>query len=183
MRKLLGILVLGLLLSTSAFGDDISDFQIKEMSLGDSALKYFSQSRIKANKQNWYKGKKYSTSTMGVIQISYKTKDKEYILEGIDLVETMDISKCSENISSEVDAIKDLFSDKVKLRGPERIKHWADKSKKSWFDQYMFKFPNKDYIFVECYNWSDKITSTKGWSDNFRVRIASKGLLRFLNNQ
>ena len=95
----------------------------------------------------------------------------------------MDISKCSENISSEVDAIKDLFSDKVKLRGPERIKHWADKSKKSWFDQYIFKFPNKDYIFVECYNWTDKITSTKGWKDNFRARIVSEGLLRFLNNQ
>ena len=183
MKKLLGILVLGLLLSTNAFGDDISDFQIKEMSLGDSALKYYSESKIKASKQNWYKGKKYSTSEMGGIQISYKTKDKKYILEGIDLVETMDISKCSENISSEVDAISTLFSNKVKLRGPTRVKHWADKSKKSWFDQYAFKFPNKDYIFVECYNWTDKITSTKGWKDNFRMRIVSKGFLRFLNNQ
>ena len=183
MKKLLGIVVLGLLLSGNAYADDIKDFQIEGMSLGDSALKYYSEDEIIANKQNWYNGKKYSTSDMGGIQISYKTKDKEYILEGIDLVETMDISKCSENISSEVDAIKDLFSDKVKLRGPERVKHWADKSKKSWFDQYIFKFPNKDYIFVECYNWTDKITSTKGWSDNFRVRIVSKGFLRFLNNQ
>ena len=183
MKILLGIVVLGLLLSTNAYADDISDFQIEGMSLGDSALKYYSESKIKANKQNWYKGKKYSTSTIGDIQISYKTKDKEYILVSIDLSERMDISKCSENISSEVEIIKNLFSNKVKLRGPNRVKHWADKSKKSWLDQYIFKFPNKDYIFVECYNWSDKITSTKDWSDNFRVRIVSKGLLRFLNNQ
>lgn len=183
MKKLLVLLVFSMCLSNISFADDISDFQIEGMSLGDSALKFYSESEIKSNKQNWYKGKKYSTSVIGDFQISYKTKDKEYILASIDYAKTMDISKCSENISSEVDTIRDLFSNKVKLKGPKRTKHWADKSKKSWFDQYEFKFPNKDFIFVECYNWTDKITSTKGWNDNFRVRIVSKGFLRFLNNQ
>ena len=41
MKKLLWIVVLGLLLSTNAYADDISDFQIEGMSLGDSALKYY----------------------------------------------------------------------------------------------------------------------------------------------
>ena len=153
------------------------------MSLGDSALKYYSESEIKANKQNWYRGKEYSTSAIGDIQISYKTKDPEYIIESVDKIKSMDISKWSEKIYSEVEAIKNLFSNKVKTRGPLRVKHWADKSKKSWFDQYEIKFTNKDYILVECYNWTDKITSTKGWRDNFRMRIVSKGFLRFLNNQ
>ena len=72
-----------------------------------------------------------------------------------------------------------MFSDKVKLKGPERIKHWADKSKKSWYDQYTFNFPNKDYIIVECYNWSKNVT----WADHLRVRIVSKEFMRFLNNE
>ena len=179
MKKLLGIVVLGLLLSTNAYADDISDFQIEGMSLGDSALKYYSEDEIIANKQNWYKGKKYSTSTIGDIQISYKTKDKEYILASIDLVETMDISKCLEKLSSESDAVSALFSDKVKIKGPNKSKHWADKSKKSWIHSYEFLFPSKDIIIVECYDWSKNVS----WGDNFRVSITSKGFLRFLNNQ
>ena len=38
MKKILGIVVLGLLLSTSAYTDDIKDFQIESISIGDSAL-------------------------------------------------------------------------------------------------------------------------------------------------
>ena len=41
MKKLLGILVLGLLLITPSQADDIRDFQIEGMSLGDSLLDYF----------------------------------------------------------------------------------------------------------------------------------------------
>ena len=179
MKKLLGIVVLGLLLSTNAYADDISDFQIKGMSLGDSALKYYSESEIKANKQNWYKGKKYSTSTMGDTQISYRTKDKEFILEGIELSEMMDISKCLEKLSSESSAVSDLFTDKVKIKGPDKYKHWADKSKKSWIHSYEFLFPSKDSILVECYDWSKNVS----WGDNLRVSILSKDFARFLQNQ
>ena len=41
MKKLLGIVVLGLLLINPSQADDIRDFQIEGMSLGDSALDYF----------------------------------------------------------------------------------------------------------------------------------------------
>ena len=41
MKKLLGIVVLGFFLSGNGYADDISDFQIEGMSLGDSALKYY----------------------------------------------------------------------------------------------------------------------------------------------
>ena len=183
MKRLFLILILTLCFQSWTKADDISDFQIEGMSIGDSALEYYSESKIKANKENWYRGKKYSTSQMGNVQISYKTKDSKYILVSIDISKIMDISECSNKISSEVDSISDLFSNNVKLSGPYREKHWADKSKKSWFDQYEFKFPSKDFIFVECYNWTDKITSSKGWYDNFRVRILSKEFLNFLNNE
>ena len=183
MRVFIAVLVLIFSLQSWTKADDISDFQIEGMSIGDSALEYYSESNIKTNKRNWYRGKKYSTSEIGNIQVSYKTKDSKYILVSIDITETIDISKCLDKISSEVAGISDLFSNNVKLKGPKRIKHWADKSKKSWFEQYVFKFPSKDYIFVECYNWTDKITSTKGWRDNFRVRIVSKEFLNFLNNE
>ena len=179
MKKILSVIFVSLFFSGNVYADNISDFQIEGMSLGDSALKYYSKASIDSNTQNWYKGKKYKTSAIGNIQISFKSKDEKYILEGIDLVETMDISKCSNQIESEVQAIKELFSNNVKLEGPIRSKHWADKTKKSWFDTYEFKFPTKDFIFVECYNWSENVS----WQDHMRFKNTSKRFIRFLNNQ
>ena len=55
MKKLLGILVLGFLLNTSAYTDDIKDFQIEEISIGDSALDYFSEGQLEDNELDWHK--------------------------------------------------------------------------------------------------------------------------------
>ena len=47
MKKLLGILVLGLLfISVPSYADDIRDFQIEGMSIGDSALDYFTKDEM-----------------------------------------------------------------------------------------------------------------------------------------
>ena len=46
MKKILGIVVLGLSLSTSAYTDDIKDFQIENISIGDSALDYFNEAQL-----------------------------------------------------------------------------------------------------------------------------------------
>jgi len=70
MKKLLGILVLGLLLSTSAYTDDIKDFQIERISIGDSALDYFSEKEIKKNKRKY----------------KFKNKKKQLILRFIRLI-------------------------------------------------------------------------------------------------
>ena len=51
MKKLLGIVVLGLLLSISVKADDIRDFQIEDISLYDSALKHFSKTKIDNSKK------------------------------------------------------------------------------------------------------------------------------------
>ena len=47
MKKLLGIVILGLLLSFNANADDTRDNQIEEISIGDSLLKYYSEKDIK----------------------------------------------------------------------------------------------------------------------------------------
>ena len=49
MKKFLGILILILTLQTPSQADDIQDFQIEGMSIGDSALDYFSEEEIKNN--------------------------------------------------------------------------------------------------------------------------------------
>ena len=40
--------------SAPSFADDISDFQVEEMSIGDSALDYFTKAEIKKKKRFIY---------------------------------------------------------------------------------------------------------------------------------
>ena len=44
----------------SSWADDISDFEIEGMSIGDSLLDYFSEEEIKKGKKNYYKDLKES---------------------------------------------------------------------------------------------------------------------------
>ena len=45
-KKLLGIVVLGLFFITLSQADDISDFEIEGISIGDSMLDHFSEEKI-----------------------------------------------------------------------------------------------------------------------------------------
>ena len=91
MKKILRIVFLGLLLSTNAHSDNIKDFKIENISIGDSALDYFTESQIENSELDWYNYtyKEYSTSLLsgkGIydwFKISYKSDDDNFIIEGI----------------------------------------------------------------------------------------------------
>ena len=90
MKKILGIVFLVILLSTSAHTDNINDFKIENISIGDSALDYFAESQIEDSELDWfnYSYKEYSTSLLpgkGIydwFKISYKSDDDNFIIEG-----------------------------------------------------------------------------------------------------
>ena len=46
MKKILGIVFLVFLLSTNAHSDNIKDFKIENISIGDSALDYFNETEL-----------------------------------------------------------------------------------------------------------------------------------------
>ena len=91
MKKLLGIVVLGLLLSTNDYTDDIKDLEIESMSIGDSTLNYFTESQLEDGELDWfnYSYKEYSHALVpgkGIydwFQISYKSDDDNFIIEGL----------------------------------------------------------------------------------------------------
>ena len=99
MKKILGIIVVGLLLSVNAYADDIKDFQIEGMSVGDSLLDYMTLNEIKKakkDKDNIYYNNKSFVSIMSSTKIynnlkvfddvyfTLKTKDKEFIIYAIE---------------------------------------------------------------------------------------------------
>ena len=196
MKKLLGILVLGLFLITPSQADDIRDLQIEGMSLGDSLLDYFSEEEIikeKLNPKNikMYAYKKNKTfaqvgfyssdghvfNTYKYLQIMVKNNDKNYIIHGISgkIFEDYDknIETCYERQDKAIKEFKEEFTN-TEFESTEIKKHTADKSGKSTVRQAGFFFKNGDIISVECYYWHKGI-----YKNNFKITVAKEELNRW----
>jgi hypothetical protein len=186
MKTLLTLFVL--LFSSSVLADDISDFEIEGMSVGDSLLDYLNEKEINNNIieiYGHYKNQDFTTvelnnhkilSQYDGLQINIKRNDKNYtiyaILGGIHYT-NQDIKKCYNEMKLIDKDISNLFNNLEKV-GPEKQIHKADPSGDSTYTGIYNYFPSGAYIGVECYDWSNKIIKEKNWIDNLRVSIGSK---------
>ena len=91
MKKLSTYLFLVLFsFSASSFADDIRDFEIEGVTIGDSLLDYMSEEEIKENVGFVYENKKFTVSfynksseTYDSVGITYKSKDKTYKIHSV----------------------------------------------------------------------------------------------------
>ena len=91
MKKLSTYLFLVLFsFSAPSFADDIRDFEIAGMSIGDSLLDYMSEEEIKENVGFVYEDKKFTVSVYNkssemydMVGVEYKSKDKKYKIYGM----------------------------------------------------------------------------------------------------
>ena len=172
-------------LQTPSLADDIGDLQIEGMSIGDSLLDYFSEEEIKKNYQkNWYNNKEFSTSTFKVksdvydsIQLSYRSKDKTYVIKGIEATKhyKYNIKDCYSKKNEVVKEILDVVT-KVRKINNSTVKHKADKTGKSTIQEVLFKFKTGDQILIQCYDWSKEMK----YNDHLRVGFRTNEFQSFL---
>ena len=177
MKKLLGIVVLGLLLSVNSYADDdISDLQLNGMSIGDSALKYFDEKKIKKNKKmKWYKNKqlipvliKISNNDFDSVSFTHKKGDNDYIILSITgYKDYFDINQCNKKKLEEANIIEETFPDLNK--DTYTNSHNADKSGKSKTYNIEYKFKSGSSIIVACYDWTKKMK----YDDHLRMSLLS----------
>ena len=170
--------------------DDISDFEIEGMSVGDSLLDYFSKKEIKDNTNTgYYTNNKYTSveffqlssfKTYDAVGLKYKTDDKKYIIVGISgtLFCEKNIEKCNKK-QKEIDLeLSNMFENARKEVSKD--KHDADKSGKSTTSQINFWFKSGEVVSIELLDWSEKITNEKGWTDNVNVSFRTEEFNDFL---
>ena len=205
MKKILGIVVLGLLLSTSAYTDDIKDFQIENISIGDSALDYFTEAQLEDSEQDWfnYSYKEYSASLVagkGIYDwflISYKSDDDNFIIEGlagIVVKKKYDDNKCNKELDTTALNISELFKNTKRRKkqlykvvyNPRKIFQEPNSSGKSTVTSISFDFKDEGKIILSCYNM-DKATNEIdspikdiNQFDTFRIDIRNKALTHYL---
>ena len=198
MKKVIEIIVLGLGLlftSVASYGDDINDFQIEGISIGDSSLDYFTNKDIKKaikEKITYPNSQKFSMLTFYLhknlkiydsVQINHLTNDKELIVYGISGINYFEnsINKCKKEKKTIVNELSEVFKNSEKIN--RKKKHEYDKSGKSFIHQTLFDLISGDQIRVECYDWSKKLTKKEGLDDQLVVSILQKDFSNFLTNE
>ena len=205
MKKLIVIVFIGLLLSTSAHTDNIKDYKIENISIGDSALDYFNETELENGEQDWfnYSYKEYATSLVsgkGIydwFKISYKSHDENFIIEGlvgIVVKKKYDDDKCNKELDSAALDISKLFKNTKQgkkqlykiVYNPRKIFQEPNPSGKSTVASISFDFKDEGKIILSCYNM-DKATNQIdspikdiNQFDTFRIDIRSKALTHYL---
>ena len=181
MQRLLLILILTLSFQTLIKADDVRDLEIEGMSLGDSLLEFFDEINIKKGimyhnyaDDSFFDVEIYDHKSFNKYQnvsFTLKKNDKKYKIYqivGFNFYKT-NIEKCLNQVDIISKNIADVLKDTDKVR--ETVSHEGDPTGKSKVKQIVY-WHKTGSVFIECVDWSEKITKEKNWGDNLAVGIA-----------
>ena len=197
MKKLLLIFILTLSFQSLIKADDISDFEIEGMSVGDSLLDHFSKKKINDSKVNWYdsleknkfvafafnspKFEKYD-----FVDVWTKYNDNKFLINTIagamyfgENSEIKDINNCyseQKNIANEIH--KEL--PQAKKTGPSKLKHSIDPTGRSTYTDIYLRLNNGYEIVISCYDWSDELSKNENRADHLFITIRSEEVDKWL---
>ena len=190
MKTLLTLFVL--FSSSSVVADDISDFEIEGISVGDSLLDYFSENEIKNNIRDIYVDKKFTLvsfdnysffTTYENLDIHYLTEDNSYKIYSIagNIFYPENISECYKKMNTldnEIQPITrnaNLITDQVYI-------HMNDPTGKSKIKPIIYEMVSGDWIGLQCYDFSNEYILNNGVMDNLEFFLESEEFFYWLSN-
>ena len=171
-------------LQIPSLADDIRDFQIEGVSIGDSLLDYMSEEEIKENNVvHVYPDKKFTVSVYKQsteiydwgVGIEYKSNDQTYKIHGVQgrALFKNDIEGCYEKQDEIEKEISSMFDQtKKKDWGILKLDFGGEGST---YRPITFDFKNDHRMAVDCYHLTD--TSQK---NNLKVTMTSNELRKYL---
>ena len=203
MRLFIIVLYLVFCLHSWVKADDISEFEIEGMSIGDSLLNHFNQNEINnelnseyvfkykskfikvaaGNGKDFYlikKSKEYDD-----IGIALKIDDTKYIIYGLSgrIFCDSGIDICLNNQKNITSDLKKFFAKKVDFDTWKEA-YPDDPSGKSIVYGNDFKFKESgDIISVHVYDYSDEFFKKTNFPDHTAVTIFSKEYYNFIQNE
>ena len=165
MKKILVILFLVFVFHPLTKADDIKDFEIEGISIGDSALDFYSKQKIIDNKVNWYKKDDFyavaievKDSNYEAIQMHFKKNDDNFIIHSVGgmIFNFSDIKECYKlKKSVENDVIREFNVNKNNIQRYERA-HPVDSTGKSTTSE-TFLNVNNGNIYIACFDLQKNI--------------------------
>ena len=207
MKKLLILLFsIFLLSSPSVFADDISDFQIEGISIGDSLLDYMTEEEILEEMEltkDWYfflkEPHKYSHIYLWKDFLTYdevsffiknnsenmyltnkNDKYKILLLAGsVNYIE--DLDGCMKERDEVVEIISEMFPNESKRE--TSYSHSADPSGKSMKYDVYFELDSGYEIEVSCDNFEENLRIKNRWTEGLNLSISSAETTKWLQTK
>jgi len=187
MRVFITVLILIFSFQSWTKADDISDFEIEGMSIGDSLLEYATKEKIIKYTEAPYKSKKFvyfynyfeGESIYDGYVAHYKKYDPKFIIEALEgiIIFENNIQECYTLKKKIVIELDELFKNAEKSNWKK--KHDADKSGKSTNVNTQYDFPSKGHIRVTCHDYSNEVE----YADKLSVGIVSQKFDDWIENE
>tara|TARA_Y100001970_G_C14048036_1_gene757370 strand:- start:293 stop:877 length:585 start_codon:yes stop_codon:yes gene_type:complete len=175
------------LFSFPVIADDIADFQIEGISIGDSLLEYMSSEdiikEIKSNK-NRYSFLEDSNrfgeifkwdglKTYDVLSFLVKPEDKKFLIYDItgSIEFTNDFIGCKKKQNEIVEEISKLFTNVKKDEGT--YNHRGDPTNRSIVDYVRFQFDSRDYVLIQCMDYEESLRIKEKYMEDLSVGITT----------
>ena len=186
MKKFLAIIILNISFILPSQANDIKDFQIEGMSIGDSLLKFYSKNELENKTEGkdlyFYKNKKFAdlifksqSQEYKNLQITINPRDKKYEIYNVagQIFFENDMPGCQIKKKKIISEILLLFPNNEFESSFKS--HAIDKTGDSKVDQSIMELANGT-ILVECYDWSKKYR----YADKLIISIRSTEFKNFL---
>jgi len=189
MKRFILIIILIFSLQSWTKADDIRDFQIEGISLGDSLLDYYSEEEIKKELSNKF----YYPKSTEFFQVSFYIKNKTdydfvqfhlkdndpnyeiYSVTGV-IAFNNDIESCLKKMKEIKNEINETFINAKKI---DMGKNTHNADSQSFVYEFVYEL-NNGQIYLACYDWNEKIAEERGWKDNFKLSIDSQEFMDWL---
>ena len=181
-------IVLVLFFSSLVFAEDISDFEIEGMSIGESLLDYMSEEEIKSeiewSKDNYhYKSKDFAEvysfkkgEMYEYLSFIIKTDDRNFLTYGIYGNLDNNIEECLKIKKNIVKEFETIFPNTNKR--DSKFSPSFDPSGKTIIYYTYFIFDTKDEIQIECFDYSKDLEVKN--ADGLAVSIISHKTVSWL---
>ncbi len=198
MQIILLFIILIFTIQSWANADDIRDFEIEGISVGESLLNHFSENNIQQEIKSEFSFKYKNNRFIGLgvgqtnefplfkklnqfdeLGITIKPNDENYLVQGIsgEILCYNNIDKCMIVKDEIINDLKNIFED-VQIDSWER-KHPVDKTKKSIVYGNDLTTNNLDFaISVSVYDMSDD-----SFNDSVKLSIKTEELSNFIINE
>jgi len=173
-------------ISAPSYADDIKDFEIEGMSIGDSLLDFFTKELILKEHQNVYDGQnnykvlflenpKFNLEKYDALQIHFEINDRNYSIKGLDafIYYKNDIENCYSDKTKIGESIfTSIKADRIKT---DKAIHPGDNTGKSTYERSSIFLGAKSVaaeIEIICYDnskefiYTDKLSITL-YSDEY----------------
>ena len=191
MKRLLLILILTFSFQTLVKADDIKNFEIEGISIGDSALDYFKKKQLDDKSYTFGTNDKYLTSyfyksefqNYDAVEVTYLKNDKNYIIKRIsggNIVSSLD--ECKTKYNKIKKDLNSYFKDADSIN--DEGSHPSDTTGKSKYFRTSYSInPNSNYFEIETSCIFYEGEAAKKFSSNAGVTIKDADMNDWLNNE